>query len=64
MAKTKVKIDKDKCIGCGTCTALCPEYFTLEGDKAEVIKAEVDDGSCVAEAQSSCPTLAISVQED
>lgn len=64
MAKVKVEIDKEKCIGCGTCVALCPEYFVMEGDKAVVLKSEADEASCVEEAKSSCPTIAISVQGD
>ncbi|MBU1178482.1 ferredoxin [Patescibacteria group bacterium] len=59
MAKIKVEIDKEKCIGCGSCVALCPDYFAMEGDKAKVIKNDTADTSCVQEAESSCPVAAI-----
>lgn len=33
----RVVVDKNKCLGCGTCVALCPEIFELgEDGKAEV----------------------------
>lgn len=33
-----MKIDKEKCSGCGACEAEFPEIFKLEGGKAEIIK--------------------------
>jgi ferredoxin len=59
----KPKVDKEKCIGCGTCEALCPAVFKLgEGGKAEVI-AEADfekHRRCIQEAIEMCPVKAIS----
>jgi len=32
------KINKKKCIGCGTCVAICPKGFKIaEDNKAEII---------------------------
>jgi ferredoxin len=28
----KLKVDKDLCIGCGACQAVCPEVFEIEDD--------------------------------
>jgi len=58
----KVLIDEDKCIGCGTCEAMCPECFKMNGNLAEVTKQTCDtcDVKGVAE---SCPVDAIIVQE-
>ena len=64
MPKKEIIIDKSKCIGCGTCAAICPEYFILEGDKAKALKPVTADQSCVKEAETSCPTSAISVKKD
>ena len=37
----KYKVNKEKCIGCGTCVAICPEGMKLEEDgKAKVINLE------------------------
>lgn len=63
---TKIIIDKELCIGCGTCDAVCGEYFKVEGgEKAKVIKKydEADKGE-IKEAEDSCPVGAISVTEE
>lgn len=56
----KIKIDKELCISCGTCVALCPDNFKMDdGEKAEVIKHE--DSECVQNAISSCAVQAITI---
>ena len=57
----KIKVDKGKCIGCGSCAAICPESFELKGDKAFVKRAEVGKITCESEAESACPVQAISI---
>lgn len=66
----KVVLDRTKCIGCGTCWALCGKVFDggedgkshLKGvklaDKQEIETKE----QCVIEARDACPTGAISIQ--
>jgi len=55
-----VKIDKNKCIGCGTCASICPKVFEMSGDKAVVKKGqEKSKLPCVKEAIESCPENAI-----
>ena len=63
MAK-KIYVDKDKCIGCGACVALCPDVFELKDGKAQVKKKEVKERGekCAKNAVDSCPTQAISVK--
>lgn len=59
----KVVVNKDNCIGCGACEALCPEVFQLDDDGlSTVIKDEITSEleDTVHEAVESCPTSAIS----
>ena len=55
-----VKIDKEKCIGCGACESACGKVFKLVGGKAEVTDANSKE-KCVKEAKDICPVDAISV---
>lgn len=63
----KVKVNKDACIGCGACQAVCPEVFELDDDGyAKTIKNEIKDEEKdeVIEASEGCPTSAIEVKID
>lgn len=60
----KPKVDKVKCIGCGTCTALCPKTFVFDPDyKAEVANPTGEPESEIQNAIDSCPTQAIFWEE-
>lgn len=55
-----IKIDKEKCIGCGTCVALAPNTFKMNDDgKAEVLNQVGDNTDTIQMAIDSCPTQAI-----
>ena len=63
-SKYKVKVDKEKCIGCGTCSALAPNTFELGSDqKAKVKKKDLDDDKKILQAAESCPVFAIELSE-
>lgn len=62
MAKYKIKINKEACIGCGACTAQC-DNFEMDGDKAKAKQTEVDDLGCNKDAADVCPVNAIRVVE-
>ncbi len=53
-----VKIDKEKCIGCGACASICSKVFEMKDEKANVKTQENTD--CVDEAINACPVKAIS----
>ena len=53
-----MKIDKKKCIGCGTCVAVCSEAFEMTDDNKAKIKS-AKNASCIKEAIDSCPVDAI-----
>lgn len=61
----KIKIDKDKCLGCGTCVSLCPACFQLGTDaKAEVKTEACQEKDCnLKEVIDSCPVGAISHEQ-
>ena len=58
----KVVVNRDNCIGCGACEALCPEIFQIDDEGlSTVINQEVSEELTekVTEAIESCPTSAI-----
>lgn len=57
-----VKVNKDKCIGCGQCVSLCEEVFDFDDDNlAKVIANPVPEDKLedTETALESCPTGAI-----
>lgn len=61
----KVKVDKETCVGCGTCIDICPEIFEMDNDVALTKMDDVSEGlqeSC-REAAESCPVEAIIIDE-
>ena len=62
MAKFKVEIDKEACIGCGACTS-CDNFELGDDNKAKVKQAELDDIGCSKEASDNCPVDCIKVTE-
>lgn len=60
----RLVIDKNTCIDCGTCVALCPQVFKLgEGGKTEVINQSADTPENIQNTIDSCPVGAIKWEE-
>lgn len=69
----KIILDREKCIGCGSCAAICSKFFKMSEDgKAALIKGVLDkkDGSeslnidsvdCAPDASDSCPVQVIHI---
>jgi len=59
----KIILDKNKCIGCGTCVAVCPGNYETEKDgKAKVLNEEVESFGCNRIAEETCPVKAIIIK--
>ncbi len=76
MKKYKVIIDRDKCLGCGTCEAVSPEFFHLNSQDALVevvgfnkvgnnLVGEIDETQLAAFqlAADICPELVIKIKK-
>ncbi len=64
-SKMTVKIDKDKCIGCGICASLAEDYFEIDLDtgKAKVIKQPGGKNEEIISVAESCPVEAIIIED-
>ena len=62
----EIKINKQKCIGCGTCCALCGEFFEMDNDNKSNVKkgkqGELKDVGCAKEAAEACPVQCINIK--
>ena len=64
MAKTKLKIvqDREKCIGCGACVAVCPDNWFMDDDsKASPKKTVIEKEGCNKQAAEACPVQIIKI---
>jgi len=61
-----IKVDKNKCIGCGMCISLYPDFFKMGADgKARTTNGAKDiDENKVKEIVASCPAAAIKKTSD
>jgi ferredoxin len=70
----KIKIEREKCIGCGSCAALCPKYFEMADDgKSSLIggnrdasgndNLETEKIECAEAAADACPVQCIHVEK-
>jgi ferredoxin len=55
----KIKVDREKCIGCGLCASICEQVFALDKDGKAFVKVQKNI-PCVKEAIENCPVSAIS----
>ncbi|HOZ36972.1 MAG TPA: ferredoxin [bacterium] len=60
-----IKVDKQKCIGCGSCVAMYPELFKLGSDgKSEVLSSDYESHHHTKEEIIAvCPVNAISIKD-
>ena len=61
----KIIFEREKCIGCGSCQAVCPKYWQLgEDNKADFLgPEEIEEAGCNQEAVDSCPVQCIHIED-
>ena len=68
----KIKLEREKCIGCGSCAAVCAKYFEMIDDgkshikgatKQEVEELEVAKLECAETAEETCPAQCIHIEK-
>jgi ferredoxin len=63
---TRIEVDRDRCVGSGTCEALAPAVFEVDDDGVlAVLRAEPDTHELadVRDAVTACPTRALSLAD-
>lgn len=59
----KLVVDRETCIGCGSCEVTAPEYFEMKGGLSHVKKAyDEKDADLIEQAINECPVQAISLK--
>ncbi len=62
----RIQLDREKCIGCGACTAQCPDNWEMEESdefKARPKKTMLNDIGSNKDAEEICPVRAIKITE-
>lgn len=70
----KIVFERDKCIGCGSCSVICPGFWEAGDDGRAVLKEGVESGDvfekeigdveCNVEASQSCPMQCIHINDN
>jgi ferredoxin len=60
----KIKINQDKCIGCGLCVITAPNTFELDSKtgKSKVKNIKGDSEEKIKKAEENCPVNAIEIE--
>ena len=59
----KVRVDKEKCIGCGACVAMLPEVFEMREGKSHVKNENGASIEKIKETAQLCPVGAIIIED-
>ncbi|MBS3112900.1 ferredoxin [Candidatus Woesearchaeota archaeon] len=64
MAKYKIIHERDICIGCGACAAICPANWVMADDgKSKPKKTDLNEIGCNQEAADGCPVHCIHINK-
>ena len=64
MPKFKITQNRDKCIGCGACAAVCPDNWFMDDDgKSSPRKTVIEkkEEGCNKQAVEACPVQVIRI---
>ena len=71
----KIIHEREKCIGCGSCAALCPKFWEMAEDgKSKLLNSKVNaesgnyeletnEAGCNQEAADACPVQCIRIEK-
>lgn len=61
----KVHVDRDLCIGAGTCIAVAAKAYELDGENKAVILSTIDEETqdTILESAKACPVAAIIIED-
>ena len=63
---TRIQVDRDRCLGTGTCEALAPDLFEVGDDGMVSVLRPLDgaaDRALAEDAVQACPTGALSLTD-
>jgi len=61
MVKVKIAINRDECIGCGTCVATCPSGNWELRDDGKAMPKNAGECDYALQCQNNCPVKCITV---
>ncbi|MBI4058452.1 ferredoxin [Candidatus Gottesmanbacteria bacterium] len=66
MAKYKVTVDRNLCIGAGSCVAVAPQAFALDNEAKAIVLPTVgnETDEALLEAAKACPVAAVIVTDE
>ncbi|MCZ1005834.1 ferredoxin [Streptomyces lydicus] len=59
----KLEIDPGQCMASGSCAAIAPDLFALDGEHARPLKERIDEDERALDAADVCPAVAITVRD-
>lgn len=60
----KIIHEKNKCVNCGACVAVCPDNWEFKADQVVVKKTKVDEIGCNQTAADTCPVSCIKIEKE
>ncbi len=62
----KVSVDRNLCIGAGSCVAVAPQAFALDNEAKAIVlpTASSTDDTTLMEAAKACPVAAIIITDE